>query len=401
MFRSILGALFRAPLIAGALISSANSLENKLPDFKVETKRVVKSDLKKAVYFNKYGTNSVPLIKQNLEQRATSDLNSVFVNVVDETGYFAVPLENAYAQEFKLHDSSLRFYSRNVSELSKKGTIFAHAVVAKNKLLSELDEGTYAIKREDGTNTPFVDLNSEFVQDYLITNLSEAASVLGNQIETAKGRPLQKGDFIFVLDYIRYPDRRDAANPVFPFLGETEKEIPVCAIVQGVKDRLPENVQLAICFYGDNLNPSLCDKNLLGQNVRKMMNIADIAMPMIYWDYYDTESETYKKIYAHTRGEIGKMQRLTDKIIIPLIQGGPGKPRFKKILEDNMISHLHLIEKQVQACNDAGVGHCLWNTNTPEDYETIYAATVPVPNDVLEQIAAQEKPKGVFAGIFR
>ncbi|MBN2421418.1 hypothetical protein JXB27_04020 [Candidatus Woesearchaeota archaeon] len=387
----------RGLLVLTALIGLASPASVFSPP-KQEIKEIPKPVLEESVKdgnvkgfrLNEWHARSSKKTKEMLDYFSVSDLNTVVLDVSDEYGKFAVPVKNKFAAKFNLYDSSMNNFSRSIRTYAKNGCrLGVRFVVAKDELLSRVENGKYAVKHGNGNDSVFVDLNSEFVREYKVTNYAEAISLIVNEIEGAGRKPLEINPLLVFLDYLRNPDSRDVKKPFFPFLKEQSNDAAVISLLKELNAALPEKlkkkVKIISCVYGDNLNPRFRRKNSLGQNLNEMKKHSTIA-GMIYPYCYNDCFEVWRDIYGHTHKEISKLLEVSNDAMV-WIQGDMGG--IKNRLKERGISHVKLIEEQMRACDDAGIGYVVWSHSG--NIEPAACAALSIPKDFENRINMQEK----------
>lgn len=359
---------------------------------------VPKIEKTKAVYITRwtadYRKARIPIEKMIEDTK----LNTIITDVKYDDGKVSIPLD--FTKGYDITAKEVKNFEWVVERLAKKDIrLISRFVIAKDKFLSEFEDGKYSIKN-GSEKSKFVDLNSRFVRDYNIEVIKESMQKIRGWTEKGLERKVKYGELTVMIDYIRNPDRVDVPRPFFPFLHKDVKgSVAVNKFLKELRKELPDDIKIAACVYGVTVRH--CEEyrrkhlNGIGQILEDMcdaLNPRDIICPMIYADHYPLHEKTWENVYKHVSDECSNAKKIVEPRgldVLPFIMGSKGLKKCREYLDKNKISHVKFMEDQIKACKEQNVGYLVWNSSNK--YQATYAAASNMPQTVLANIGEDLK----------
>lgn len=255
-----------------------------------------KADGKTAVYTN------IHKLKKNINYfiklSKSTGINSVVIDVKDDTGYIYFPVKNSYAKKIgavrKAPDWKTilkTFHDNNIY-------VIARFVVFKDNKLYKAENSKYSIK-DKRNNRPWKGLPheywcdpfSEFVQNYNLELAKEISDAGFDEIQ---------------FDYIRFPADGGVLNCKYTYGNADDKfKSEVLAdFLQRAQNIISKPISADI--YG--FNAFYVFGNIIGQDVEVFSEYVDAVSPMVYPSHYGSRffkkglrsERPYRIVYANT-----------------------------------------------------------------------------------------------------
>ncbi|MBN2039013.1 MAG: hypothetical protein JW864_03165 [Spirochaetes bacterium] len=310
--------------------------------------------------------------------------NSIVIDMKDDMGNICYLSKNKTANEIKAVKDYVN--AVNVLKALEKENIYliARIVVFKDKRLYQAYNNKYAIwdkknsKPWKGNPGEFwTDPYSEFVQDYNIEIAYELQELGFDEIQ---------------FDYIRFPSDGNLQRCQYRFSrnGRIYKSEVLSAFLKKAKGRL--RIPVSLDIYG--FNAWFRFGNIIGQDVEKFAETADVICPMIYPSHYGklffsdypAAERPYRIVLENTK----RAQKIIggQAVIRPYIQGF------------NLLSPTwgpDYIRDQIKAVHEGGSdGYTFWNASGR--YDTVKKAFSGKNIDRKIKSAIDKKEKRIDSG---
>lgn len=284
-------------------------------------------------------------------------VNTLVIDVKDDTGYISFPSEDPMAKEIGSGTRRVSNLRELVARL-KQANIYtiARIVVFKDPLLAKAHP-EIAVKDINGglwhdrKGMTWVDPNNRTVWNYNIDIAKEAAALGFSEVQ---------------FDYVRFLSDGKIKNCVYPYSTGAAKEDVIHDFLATAKQELnARGVPISADIFG--LVLSIPDDNNIGQKLEKIATAVDYISPMVYPSHYPQGTFGYADPNAHPY-----------EIVTHAMQDGI--ERLKKIgaqsklrpwLQDFNLGHPYGREQlaaQIKALQENGVNNWLfWNPSNKYD----------------------------------
>lgn len=232
---------------------------------------------RKAIYASAYQANAK--ISQLIQVIRETGLNSIVIDMKDDSGNLFFPTENKTAVEIGATRARIQTPAI-LKELKDKGIYsIARVVVFKDRNLFRAYGGKYAIWNS-GTNSPWqgnpnehwVDPYSSFVRNYNVQIALELEKIGFDEIQ---------------FDYIRFPS--DGATYLCHYRYMEGKDIykseAIAQLLMEVKKEVKANISVDI--YG--FSAWYKSGNWIGQDIESLSSIVDVICPMNYPSHFGNQ----------------------------------------------------------------------------------------------------------------
>lgn len=303
----------------------------------------------KGVYATGWAAGSSTLLKRILQFARETEINSLVVDVKDDTGRVSyrsgIPMVNAVeAWEAKIGNPYKLLQTLKEDQLYP----IARIVVFKDPLLAER-RPDLALKQNNGQiwrdykGLAWVDPNNREVWEYNIKIAKEAIELGFPEIQ---------------FDYVRFASDGDLKNCVYPYSDGTSKEDVIKEFLLYAQEELgPLGVVVSADVFG--LACSAADDLFIGQKLEKIAEAVPVISPMVYPSHYakgcygldNPDLSPYETVLQSMKDATGRLK---------------GHPvQLRPWLQDFSLGSAYgnqQIQAQIQAVRDAGVKDWIfWN----------------------------------------
>lgn len=312
----------------------------------------------KGIYLTSWMTGNHQFIEKIIGFTGRTEINSVVIDVKDDTGLLSYPSTVALAREI---GSGIRKYDpAKVLALLKQHRIYtiARIVVFKDPLLAKKRSDLAVLSSQGGLwrdklGLCWVDPHNQKVWEYNVGIAKEAARLGFDEIQFDYVRFTSDGP----IQYCRYPgaDERPKADVIRDFLKFAYQELH------------PLGVKVSADLFG--LTCSSRDDLGIGQILEKVAPHVDIICPMVYPSHYpkgvyniaNPDAEPYKTIFQSLSFAKKRLDALT--LDHPLV--------IRPWLQDFSLRQVYRREQllaQIKAVRDAGFREFIfWNPGNKYD----------------------------------
>lgn len=341
------------------------------PDSAVHTDPQPDAPKVKGIYVTAYSAGGARM-EQLLDLLDKSELNSMVIDIKDDTGYITYKTENTELQQLGKPQPFIGDINKLMERLKKHEVYpIARIVVFKDSILAKKNPGMSFVNKDGSVwankgGDSFVNPYNEDVWKYNVAIAKEAAKLGFKEIQ---------------FDYVRFPEGFEKRAETLKYTKSDRPRVEIIAdFVKYAKAELePLGVRISVDIFGYAASVPAAEG--IGQDFVKISKNVDVISPMVYPSHYSTGwfdvLEPDLDPYATIKGSMVD----THKKLNPL---GSYKPVIRPWIQDFTASWLgsgHYIkygkkqvEDQIRALKDQNVDeYLLWNANnryTPGvDYE--------------------------------
>ena len=230
----------------------------------------------KGIYMSGRVFHSPGLFNSLVDLVDRTELNSLIIDMKDDTGFLSADFNIPLAREIKARIHKGADVEANMAALAHRDIYpIARIVVFKDPTLAE-GKPELAIKRKDGSlwrdrkGLAWVDPHNKKVWEYAVDTAKEAAKLGFREIQ---------------FDYVRFPTDGDVEKAIYPDATGQQMEDVIADFLSYAKAELePYNVFLAADVFG--LTTLTLDDMGMGQKFEKVMTQVDYICPMVYPSHY-------------------------------------------------------------------------------------------------------------------
>ena len=305
----------------------------------------------RGVYATGWMAGSTKWLDRMIQFIDRTEINSLVVDVKDDTGTLSYPSEVALARESGASMTKIADPRALLAKLHARRIYpIARIVVFKDPLLAKYkpewavrDTGGGLWQDRKGLN--WVDPNNRGVWDYVIAIAKEAAAMGFQEIQ---------------FDYVRFTSDGDLKRCVYPFSDGKLKQDVIQEFLQYARAELkPYRIPVSADIFG--LTTSAPDDLGIGQYFEKIAASVDVVCPMVYPSHYalgtfglkNPDLNPYKTVY-HGVSDAKKR----------LLKSGEAA-KLRPWLQDFSLGNYYgreQIQAQIKAVMDAGVSEWIfWN----------------------------------------
>lgn len=298
------------------------------------------------------GTSRIQQIIRFIKQ---ANLNSIVIDMKDDTGTISFPSTNPLAQEIGAGSHRIPKLKELVAQLRREGIYpIARIVVFKDPILAR-KHPEWAVKDvhgglwHDRKGMIWVDPNNRQVWKYNLDIAKEAVAMGFSEIQ---------------FDYVRFLSDGKISDCVYPFSkGEPKEDVIRNFLLYSKKELNAKGVPLSADIFG--LVLSMKDDLNLGQQLEKIATAVDYISPMVYPSHYPRGSFGYKDPDSYPYEVV--LKAFQDGNI--RIRGSQAK--FRPWLQDFDLGHHYGAEQlqaQIKALQANGINDWLfWNPSNRYD----------------------------------
>lgn len=372
-------------------VAAGNGTLSDLPFLTGVTQEPEAKPLKvKGIYLTSWMTGSSKFLNQIVEFTAKTEINSVVIDVKDDTGVISYPSSVPLAKT--VGSASRKFDPVKVLNLMEKNQLYpiARIVVFKDPFLAKkrTDLAVQSTKGglwQDKQGLYWVDPYNKTVWEYNVAIAKEAAALGFKEIQFDYVRFTSDGP----TQYCRYPgtDGRPKADVIRDFLQYAYQELSPLGV------KVSADVFGFVCTAQDDLS--------IGQFLEKLAPNVDVICPMVYPSHYpkgsygipDPDAEPYRTIFHGLTVAKKRLEAMNPepKVII------------RPWLQDFSLRHIYKREQllaQIKAVNDAGFEEFIfWNPSNKYDLkkfrtkEEAMLVPTPVPSATPEPSETPHNPE--------
>ncbi len=315
----------------------------------------------KGIYVTAYSAGGSRM-EQLLALLDKTELNSMVIDIKDDTGYITYKTDNVELQQLG-HPQSFIGDIHKLMERLKKHEVYpiARIVVFKDSILAKKKPGLSFVNADGSIWTnkggdSFVNPYNEDVWKYNVDIAKEAAKLGFKEIQ---------------FDYVRFPEGFEKRADSLKYTKSKRPRVEIIAdFVKYAQAELePLGVRVSVDIFGYAASVPAAEG--IGQDFVKISKNVDVISPMIYPSHYSTGwfdvKDPDKNPYATIKGSMVD----THKKLDPL---GSYKPIIRPWIQDFTASWLgsgHYVkygklqvEDQIRALKDENVEeYLLWNAN--------------------------------------
>lgn len=317
----------------------------------------------KGVYLTAYSAANPNQIKWVIEQAKLGRINTVVIDIKDDSGRLTIPTDNEVLINYGTSDPIIDNVESLVKLLKDNGVYtIARIVTFKDPYIASVDP-SFALHLEDGTlffdnsNQAWVDPYNPNVWEYVLTCAKEAVAVGFNEIQ---------------FDYIRFCTEKGIEDVVYDEQvrqGKSKTQAINEAMEYFYSNLKPYGVYVSADVFGAVID-NVIDQNSVGQIYADLALNCDYISPMIYPSHYGNGSFGLSVPDLYPYETIDGALELSNKVLEPLRQQGYHVAKVRPWLQDFTASYLRKyqkydyeqVEQQIQACVDNNSdGYLLWN----------------------------------------
>lgn len=315
----------------------------------------------KGIYVTAYSAGGSRM-EQLLALLDKTELNSMVIDIKDDTGYITYKTDNVELQQLG-HPQSFIGDIHKLMERLKKHDVYpiARIVVFKDSILAKKKPGLSFVNADGSIWTnkggdSFVNPYNEDVWKYNVDIAKEAAKLGFKEIQ---------------FDYVRFPEGFEKRADSLKYTKSNRPRVEIIAdFVKYAQAELePLGVRVSVDIFGYAASVPAAEG--IGQDFVKISKNVDVISPMIYPSHYSTGwfdvKDPDKNPYATIKGSMVD----TNKKLNPL---GSYKPIIRPWIQDFTASWLgsghyvkygkQQVEDQIRALKDENVEeYLLWNAN--------------------------------------
>ncbi|WP_055108704.1 putative glycoside hydrolase [Paenibacillus ihumii] len=336
-------------------------LDNPLPPKMLAVNPQTEAPVVKGIYVTAYSAGGARM-DQLIDLLDSTELNSMVIDVKDDTGYITYKTDQPKLQELGNPQPFIRDIHALMERLEKHDIYpIARVVVFKDSILAK-KHPEYSFVHNDGSvwsnnkGDSFVNPYSQEVWEYNLEIAKEAAKLGFKEIQ---------------FDYVRFPEGFEKRADSLKYRKDERSRVgAVTSFVKYAKEELePLRIKVSVDIFGYAASVPAAEG--IGQDFVKISEHVDIICPMIYPSHYttgwfnakDPDKAPYQTIRGATMDTQKKLEPLGDKqpLIRPWIQDFTaswlGKDRYIHYGK-------HEIEEQIRALKDLNVDeYLLWNAS--------------------------------------
>lgn len=315
----------------------------------------------KGIYVTAYSAGGSRMTEL-LDLIDSTDLNSMVIDLKDDTGYITYKTENATLQKMGKPQPFIRDINSLMKRLQKHDVYpIARIVVFKDTILATKQPKLSFVKKDgnlwkNGNGDAFVNPYSKEVWDYNIELAKEAAALGFKEIQ---------------FDYVRFPEGFEKRADSMTYVKNDKSRVDIVAeFVQYARKQLaPLGIRVSVDIFG--YAASVPAAQGIGQDMVKISENVDVIAPMVYPSHYSTgwfgakdpDKEPYKTIKGSMVDTHKKLDPLKEQkpIIRPWIQDFTaswlGSGHYTKYGKKE-------VQEQIRALKDMNVDEfLLWNAS--------------------------------------
>lgn len=322
----------------------------------------------KALYLSSWGASSAKLRGGVLELARKSEVNAVIIDIKDDTGRVAIPVDDPIITETGSPQNRIPDLPELLDMMGKEGIYrIGRVMVFQDPYLAKTNP-SWALKRTD-TGAPWTDRNGQAYLDpqnpevraYIIA-LARAGYAAGyDEINFDYIRYPSDGN-LKILDYGLAPEQTRADNIESFF-----KELHAAMSADGIKTSAD--------VFG--MTTTSQDDLGIGQIFEKALPYFDAVAPMVYPSHYPKSFLGYANPAAYPYEVVHHTMQAA---ITRAEAAGYDKSHIRTWIQDFNLGAVYtadMVKKQLQASSDLGLGWMVWDpANT---YTTAAYGTKPTP----------------------
>ena len=290
-----------------------------------------------------------PKIDEIIDVIRQSKINTIVIDIKDDTGTVSFPTEVPLAKEIGAGSYRIPHLKELVTRLKKENVYtIARIVVFKDPLLAKKHTELAVLDKNGGLwhdrkGMVWVDPNNRKVWKYNLDIAKEAVGLGFNEIQ---------------YDYVRFLSDGKISNCVYPFSkGELKEDVIRDFLFYSKKDLNAMGVPLSADIFG--LVLSVPDDNNIGQKFEKIAQAVDYISPMVYPSHYP------KGYFGINEPDLYPYEVITHSMH-DAIKKVPGiQPKLRPWLQDFNLGHPYGLEQlnlQIKALQENGINDWLfWN----------------------------------------
>ncbi|MGF7045800.1 hypothetical protein J2T13_000260 [Paenibacillus sp. DS2015] len=292
----------------------------------------------------------------------STDLNSMVIDLKDDSGYITYKTENAALQKIGQSQPFIGDIHLLMKRLQKHDVYpIARIVVFKDTILATKQPKLSFVNKDgslwkNGNGDAFVSPYSKEVWDYNLELAKEAAALGFKEIQ---------------FDYVRFPEGFDTRADTLTYVKDDKSRVDIVAefVQYARKELAPLGVRVSVDIFGYAASVPAAEG--IGQDMVKISENVDVIAPMVYPSHYSTgwfgAKDPDKEPYVTIKGSMVD----THKKLDPL---GDQKPIIRPWIQDFTASWLgsgHYtkygkkeVGEQIRALKDMQVDEfLLWNAS--------------------------------------
>jgi hypothetical protein len=292
----------------------------------------------------------------------STDLNSMVIDLKDDSGYITYKTESALLQKMGKPQPFIRDINSLMKRLQKHDVYpIARIVVFKDTILATKQPKLSFVNKDgsvwkNGNGDAFVSPYSKEVWDYNIELAKEAATLGFKEIQ---------------FDYVRFPEGFEKRADAMTYVKNDKSRVDIVAefVQYARKELAPLGIRVSVDIFGYAASVPAAEG--IGQDMVKISENVDVIAPMVYPSHYSTgwfkakdpDMEPYKTIKGSMVDTHKKLDPLGDQkpIIRPWIQDFTaswlGSGHYTKYGKKE-------VEEQIRALKDMQVDEfLLWNAS--------------------------------------
>ncbi|AJS59435.1 putative glycoside hydrolase [Paenibacillus sp. IHBB 10380] len=274
----------------------------------------------KGIYVTAYSAGGSRMTEL-LDLIDSTDLNSMVIDLKDDSGYITYKTENDLLQKMGKAQPFIRDINSLMKRLQKHDVYpIARIVVFKDTILATKQPKLSFVNKDgsvwkNGNGDAFVNPYSKEVWKYNIELAKEAAALGFKEIQ---------------FDYVRFPEGFEKRADAMTYVKNDKSRVDIVAefVQYARKELAPLGIRVSVDIFGYAASVPAAEG--IGQDMVKISENVDVIAPMVYPSHYSTgwfgakdpDTEPYKTIKGSMVDTHKKLDPLKDQkpIIRPWIQ---------------------------------------------------------------------------------
>ncbi len=312
----------------------------------------------KGIYATGWMAGSAKWLPRLVEFINETEINSIVIDVKDDTGTLSYHSEVEMVSQIKAHENKINDPKALIQTLQKNNIFpIARIVVFKDPFMAKKNPD-WAVKDingglwKDRKGLHWVDPYNQELWDYIISIAEEAITIGFQEIQ---------------FDYVRFTSDGDVKRCVYPFNNGESREDTIQNFLKYARAKLqPYQIPISADIFG--LTTSAPNDQGIGQQFEKIISNVDIVCPMVYPSHYAYGTYGLKnpnqQPYETVLKGVSDAKRRID-------EAGNTSTILRPWLQDFNLGHHYgrnEIQAQIKAVEDAGVKEWIfWNPSCRYD----------------------------------